>query len=103
MSTAGERKAGYPTSHGQGDVPASYGLSHSELEQLRKDQKQGKQKMLPAIPGRKGQSPDDPYMVPAVEFLHFYHVELETPFYDSSSGERKDRGASCFTRTEPDH
>lgn len=90
MSTAGERKAGYPLS-AQGQVPAGYGFTHAQLEQERKDQKAGKQTMVKAIPGRKDQDPDDPYMVPRVEFLNHFHVESELPHH-LPNGERVDRG-----------
>lgn len=97
--SSGERKAGYPNS-GIGKMQASYGMTHSELEELRRQQKAGKVAMVAAIPGRKGQSKDDPYLIPKVEFLYFYHLEVEVPHFDQSSGERLDKGPTVITLHE---
>ena len=89
--SAGERKAGFPN-QGEGGRSASYGMTQKQLENHRKDQKAGTVKMVEAIPGRKGQKKEDAYMVPKIEFLHHYHVEVEIPHHDAQSGERMDRG-----------
>ena len=86
---AGERKAGYPNSRGLADLPAGYGLSLGQLESLRKAQVRGVVPMLPAI----GDSENE-YEVPEHEFLHVYHVEVQSPIFNQASGEREDRGAT---------
>lgn len=94
MSKA-ERKAGYANSSGAGQLQASYGMSHAQLEEVRRSQVRGNQKMVPAI------GADEDYEVPAVEFLHIYHIASETPIYDQNTGDRKDRGKTIIKLNEP--
>ena len=86
MSTKAHRKAGYPSGDGASDLPASYGLTNSQLEAVRRAQVRGLVEMVPAI------GADSEYEVPAAEFLFVYHVSTESPLYDQKSGERLDRG-----------
>lgn len=84
---AGERKAGYPNSQGHAQLPAGYGLTHAQLESLRKLQTRGEVKLVPAV------GEDNDYEVPEHDFLYVYHVETQNPVYSRTTGQREDRGA----------
>jgi hypothetical protein len=80
---AGERKAGYPNMEGYAKRKGSYGLSHHELEEVRRAQVANENPvMVEAIGGREG------YEVPAHEFLYVYHVEVEENRWDPDTGNK---------------